>query len=66
VANLLNLTVVKNRWFTQWGQLESSIKGTFKALASGLYVGASNRQARGESLSSQWYSYVHGPAVIRL
>lgn len=66
VANLLNATLVKNRWFMQWSQLEGNVKAIYKALASGHYVGASNRQNRGESISSQWYSYVHGPSVIRL
>jgi hypothetical protein len=66
LANLLNLTVLKNRWFMPWNQLDTNIKAIYKALASGHYVGASNRQNRGETISSQWYSYVHGPSVIRL
>lgn len=66
LANLLNITIIKNRWPMSWSQLDSNIKAIYKALASGHYVGATNRQNRGETICSQWYSYVHGPSVIRL
>jgi hypothetical protein len=67
LANVLNITVVKNRWLMEWSQLDARVKGIFKSLAGGLYVGAASRQGRGgEGLTNHWYSYVHGPAVIRL
>jgi hypothetical protein len=68
ISNLLNITLVKNRWFNQWPQLEASIQSIYKSLASGVYIGAGIRQNRGnvESLGSQWQCYTHGPAVLRI
>ena len=67
ISNLLNITLLKNRWFSTWKDIEAGIKTALKSLASGLYVGASTRQGRPEgSLTAQWQSYTHGPPIIRL
>ena len=68
ISNLLNLTIIKNRWFINPPHLINIVKNTYKSLASGLYVGSAVRQNRSSEarLSANWLSYCHGGAVIRM
>jgi hypothetical protein len=68
VANLLNATLLKNRWVSTPETVLAQTKELYKGLASGIYVGAALRQSRKESptIAHQWMCYLHGPPVIRL
>jgi len=63
ISNLLNTAVIKNRWFVNASNTLQSIKNTYKAIASGYYLGAVLRQGRNkeDSISTKWMSYLHSP-----
>jgi len=68
LANLLNATVIKNRWFVGPASTVHLIKECYKNVGGGHYIGAALRHNRNNdvSLNEKWMCYLHGPAVIRL
>lgn len=46
IANLLNLTLIKNRWVGIPDQVISQTKELYKGIANGIYIGAALRQSR--------------------
>ena len=68
LADLLGLSVVKNRWHQRSEAMKSTVTSTLSVLAKGDYIGSCLRQKREstEQLNAAWCCYLHGPAVIRL
>ena len=68
IANLLNVTIIKNRWLCPPEQMLARIKETYQSLGKGLYIGSVLRQNRKETdkINDIFMSYIHGPAVVRL